>query len=101
MRAITAGEFGGPEVLEFGEAPDPAPGPGQILIDVAIADVLFLDTALRSGAGADHFPVRQVPLQNGDRLTIGFFFRAVNVLSSPAATGVTADSLNVELMRRS
>jgi len=58
MRAVTVTGFGGPEVLEYGEVPDPAPGPGQVLIDVAVADVLFLDTMLRSGAGREYFPVR-------------------------------------------
>ena len=84
MRAITAGEFGGPEVLEFGEAPDPAPGPGQILIDVAIADVLFLDTALRSGAGADHFPVRPPYTPGGG---VGGTVRAVGFGTDPALVG--------------
>ncbi len=44
--------FGGPEVLEAGEAPDPVPGAGQAIIDVAIAGVTFVETQFRaSGAG--------------------------------------------------
>ena len=35
MRVVWLTAFGGPEVLVAGEAPDPEPGPGQALIDVA------------------------------------------------------------------
>ena len=50
MRAVWAKSFGAPEVLEIGELPDPVAGPGQALIDVAVADTIFLDTLLRRGA---------------------------------------------------
>jgi NADPH:quinone reductase len=44
--------FGDPSVLVAGEAPDPAPGPGQVLIDVAYANITFIETQFRaSGAG--------------------------------------------------
>lgn len=51
MRAINATEFGGPEVLMVVEAPDPVAGPGEVVIDVAAADTLFLDAMLRRGDG--------------------------------------------------
>ncbi|HEY3470101.1 MAG TPA: NADPH:quinone reductase, partial [Amycolatopsis sp.] len=38
MRAVWLREFGGPEVLVPGEAPDPVPGPGQVLVEVAFAN---------------------------------------------------------------
>lgn len=57
MRAVYATKFGGPEVLEVREVPEPVPGPGEVLVDVATADVMFLDTRLRSGWGTDFFPV--------------------------------------------
>ncbi|BDT86000.1 zinc-binding dehydrogenase [Nocardia cyriacigeorgica] len=57
MRAVYATTFGGPEVLEVREVPDPVPGAGEVLVDVAAADVMFLDTKLRSGWGTDYFPV--------------------------------------------
>ncbi|MGW4327416.1 zinc-binding dehydrogenase [Nocardia sp. NPDC004573] len=57
MRAVQASEFGGPEVLEVRELPDPAAGPGEAVIDVAAADVMFLDTRLRSGWGTDFFAI--------------------------------------------
>ncbi|MEU2724541.1 zinc-binding dehydrogenase [Streptomyces smyrnaeus] len=47
MRGIQVSRFGGPEVLEVVELPDPAPGPGQVVIEVAYADVIFLETQIR------------------------------------------------------
>lgn len=55
MRAIQVTRFGGPEVLELSEVPEPVPGPGQALIDVTVADVLSLDAQLRSGWGREWF----------------------------------------------
>ncbi|MET8229161.1 zinc-binding dehydrogenase [Micromonospora sp. NPDC005298] len=49
MRAIWLREFGGPEALVPGTAPDPTPGPGQVSIDVAHANITFIETQQRSG----------------------------------------------------
>lgn len=49
MRAIWLRAFGGPEVLVPGPAPDPTPGTGQVLIDVAHANITFVETQLRAG----------------------------------------------------
>ncbi|GIH27968.1 quinone oxidoreductase [Acrocarpospora phusangensis] len=49
MRAIVVSAYGGSSVLEYTEAPDPVPGPGQILIDVAASGVNFLDVYHRQG----------------------------------------------------
>lgn len=57
MRAVEVTKFGGPEVLTIREMPDLAAGPGQAVIDVAAADVLFVDTAIRSGWGKEWFSV--------------------------------------------
>jgi putative PIG3 family NAD(P)H quinone oxidoreductase len=40
---------GGPEVLEYGEAPDPEPGPGEVLLDVAATAVNRADLVQRQG----------------------------------------------------
>lgn len=58
MRAVQVEEFGGPEVLVGVELPDPEPAPDEAVIAVTASDVMFLDTLLRSGWGADFFPVR-------------------------------------------
>lgn len=56
MRVVEAKEFGGPEVLTVTEAPAPVPGPGEVVVKVAAADVMFLDTLMRSGWARDFFP---------------------------------------------
>ena len=49
MRVIQATRFGGPEVLVTTEVPDPVAGPGQAVIGVSVADVLFVDMPIRRG----------------------------------------------------
>ncbi len=49
MRAVVVESNGGPEVLQAGERPDPSPGPGQLLVDVAAAGVNFMDIYQREG----------------------------------------------------
>jgi NADPH2:quinone reductase len=52
MRAVWLKEFGGPEVLVGGGAPDPVTGAGQVLIEVAFANITFVETHFRaSGRG--------------------------------------------------
>jgi NADPH2:quinone reductase len=55
MRVVRATAFGSPRVLESGEAAEPEPGPGELLVDVSVAEVLFLDTQLRAGWGREFF----------------------------------------------
>jgi NADPH2:quinone reductase len=64
MRAVWLREFGGPEVLVAADAPDPVAGPGQALIEVAFANVTFVETQFRaSGVG----PVKaQLPMILGN-----------------------------------
>jgi NADPH2:quinone reductase len=58
MRVIEVTRFGPPEVLEPAERPEPRPGPGELLVEVQLAEVLFLDTQLRAGWGREFFDVR-------------------------------------------
>ena len=44
MRAVQITRFGGPEVLDGVDLPDPTPGDGQQLFDVATAGVNYADT---------------------------------------------------------
>lgn len=55
MRAVEVTKFGGPEVMALRDLPDPVAGPGQVVIDVAAVDVLFLDPRLRAGWGKEWF----------------------------------------------
>jgi NADPH2:quinone reductase len=58
MRAIEVAQFGGPEVLVAKDVPDPVPGPGEVVVDVAYADVLWVETRIRSGTAQAYFPTR-------------------------------------------
>jgi len=49
MRAIVVKESGPPEVLEIEEVGTPNPGPGQVLIEVAVAGVNYADVGMRAG----------------------------------------------------
>jgi len=44
MRAIQVTRFGGPEVLELVDLPDPEPGPGELLLEVTGCGVNYADT---------------------------------------------------------
>ncbi len=49
MKAIRIHEDGGPEVLRYEDAPDPSPGPGEVLIALRAASLNHLDIWLRRG----------------------------------------------------
>ncbi|MGY1832646.1 NAD(P)H-quinone oxidoreductase [Geodermatophilus sp. SYSU D01180] len=52
MRAVIASGPGGPEVLGWGEVPDPVAGPGEVVVDVAATAVNRADLLQRAG----HYP---------------------------------------------
>jgi len=56
MQVITVGQFGGPEVLQVGEADIPRPGPGQVLVRVLAAGVGPWDASLRRGGWSGSLP---------------------------------------------
>ncbi len=49
MKAIRFSRFGGPEVLEIADIPDPHPGPGQVRIAVRAAGVNASEWKKRQG----------------------------------------------------
>ena len=49
MRAIVANDIGPPEDLTIVELPDPAPGPGEVLVDIRAAAVNFPDLLVIEG----------------------------------------------------
>src|SRR5436309_2396207 len=51
MRGVAMAQPGGPEVLELRDVPDPAPGPGEVLVDVEAIGVNFRDVYEREGKG--------------------------------------------------
>jgi NADPH:quinone reductase-like Zn-dependent oxidoreductase len=49
MKAVYFSQHGGPEVLQYGELPDPQPGPGQVLVRLRAAALNGVDIWVRTG----------------------------------------------------
>jgi NADPH:quinone reductase-like Zn-dependent oxidoreductase len=49
MKAAFIERFGGPDVLTYGDLPDPAPGPGQVVVDALAASVNGADPKVALG----------------------------------------------------
>jgi NADPH2:quinone reductase len=56
MRAIVMNGTGGREMLEYVERPDPVPGPGEALVEIAFAGVNFMDIGVRQGVAWTEVP---------------------------------------------
>src|SRR5829696_3692965 len=66
VKAIQIEEFGGPEVLQLTDVPDPEPTDGQVVVDVARAGVNFADThAIRN----DYLAEQSLPLIPGGEIS--------------------------------
>jgi NADPH2:quinone reductase len=57
VQAIRVSSTGGPEVLQVADLPDPIPGDGQVMVDVAAAGVNFIDTYQRGGLYPVNLPI--------------------------------------------
>ena len=55
MKAILYRSYGGPEVLEYADMPDPTVGEGEVLVRLQAACVAPLDWKLRAGILQQHF----------------------------------------------
>lgn len=58
MKAAYFMRNGGPEVMQYGDVPDPVAGPGQVLVDVHAASVNGADWKVRAGSYA---PITEFP----------------------------------------
>jgi NADPH:quinone reductase-like Zn-dependent oxidoreductase len=59
MKAVLLTGHGGPEMLRYGEAPDPVAGPGEVVVDIHAASVNAADYKVRLGSsvyGKIRFP---------------------------------------------
>src|SRR5262249_30882419 len=88
MTAIRIHEDGGPEVLRYEDAPDPEPGPGEVLVRLRAASLNHLDLWIRKGLpsvpkprilGADGAGIREDTgervvinpgIEHGDKITV-------------------------------
>lgn len=80
MRAVVVDRHGGPEVLRVREVDEPAPGPGQVSIDVAFAGVNFAEVMGRRGT----LPIARAP-----------FVPGLEVSGTVRAVGAGVDGLRV------
>jgi NADPH:quinone reductase len=65
VRAVQIKEFGGPEVLEVVELPDPEPGPDEVVVEVTRAGMNFADTHQREN---DYLAKAELPLIPGGEI---------------------------------
>ncbi len=61
MKGFRVARHGGPEALEWGEWPDPSPGPGEVMVRVRACALNHLDLWLRNGVPGHRFPLPLVP----------------------------------------
>ena len=63
MKAAYIDQFGGPDVLKFGDLPDPKAAAGEVIVDVHAASVNAADWKFRAGEYARHANVQfpQIP----------------------------------------
>jgi NADPH:quinone reductase-like Zn-dependent oxidoreductase len=61
MKTVQFAQFGGPEVLQVVDVPDPVPGPEDVLIEVKATTVNHLDLFQRDGSR----PVNKLPFTPG------------------------------------
>lgn len=73
MRAVLCDRWGGPDVLRIGEAPEPAPGPDDVLIAPVAWGVNFADLVLMGGTYHLKPPLPFIPGMEiaGEILTVG------------------------------
>ena len=82
MRAVWLRQFGAPSELHIEDTQDPEPRAGTVLVDVAYANITFVETQIRAGGG----PFRpELPLIPGNG--VGGTVRAVGPDVDPALVG--------------
>lgn len=66
MLAVVMDRHGPPEVLVPREVPAPAPGRGQLLIDVELVNITFVETQIRKGPDLPETPEATLPATPGN-----------------------------------
>ncbi|HEX2572854.1 MAG TPA: zinc-binding dehydrogenase [Polyangia bacterium] len=61
MKAIRYHRYGGPEVLQYEDVPDPAPAPGEVEVRVRAVSVSPINWKLAKGIATVNAPLPQIP----------------------------------------
>jgi NADPH:quinone reductase-like Zn-dependent oxidoreductase len=56
MKAVVMHEYGGPDVLKYENVPDPVPGKGEVLVQIAATSINPVDVGQRTGATRAFLP---------------------------------------------
>ncbi len=57
IRAAVVTAFGDTDVIQIQHLPTPTPAPGEVLVDVQLTDLIFVETAIRAGLHGGFFDV--------------------------------------------
>jgi NADPH:quinone reductase-like Zn-dependent oxidoreductase len=71
MKAVYFDEHGGPEVLRYGDLPDPQPGPGEVLVRLQAAALNGVDIWVRKGWPALKLAYPHIPGADGAGVVSG------------------------------
>ena len=96
MKAIRMHQAGGPEVLQYEDVPDPTPGPGQVLIQVAAAGLNFSDLGARRRVTGEKLPTIPGTEAAGTVTAVGegvAEFRAGDVVACQPVPGCYAEQV--------
>ncbi len=93
MRAIRQTEFGGPEVLELVELPDPVAAAGEVVVDVSLAGLNFADVHQRHDQYVAGQSLPRIPGAEVAGVIAGTEDRVVAL--TPAGTGGYAERVAV------
>ena len=82
MKAVLLMSHGGPEMLRYGDAPDPTAGSGEVVVDIHAASVNAADYKVRLGSGRSN--LRFPYILGRDFSGVAAVFSAASALSSTA-----------------
>ena len=83
MKAVRFARYGGPEVLEVADVPEPSPGPGQVLVKVKATGINPGEAKIRDGLLHARYPAT-FPSGEGSDLA------GIVAELGPGVTGVAA-----------
>jgi NADPH2:quinone reductase len=96
VRAVVLSEFGPPGNLVAAEVPDPAPGPAQVLVDVDLASITFVETQVRAGRPPNPAMLPKLPAILGN----GVGDRGIEVIRGAPAGPAQMRELSTEALAR-